>query len=198
MDETLIIFSAVACIAGFIWYKASTLNAPQDDNNNLSAFDLSSVLSDLTSNLSNDITNSDNNMWTPPATAKPYLNAIKTAENKYDLPTNLLLRLIYQESHFRADIISGQTKSAVGAVGIAQFMPATARQFGINPLNPMQSIDAAGLYLKQLYSQFGDWEKAVASYNWGQGNVAKKGLAKAPTETKNYYTQILSDIGYYA
>ena len=71
----------------------------------------------------------------------------------------------------------------------------TAKQYGIDPLNAEQSIEAAGKYLASLYKQFGNWQQAVASYNWGQGNVARKGLAKAPLETRNYYAQILGDIG---
>lgn len=133
--------------------------------------------------------------WTPPAAAAPYLAAIAAAESKYGLPTNMLARLLYQESRFRPDIITGKVKSAAGALGIAQFMPATARQFGIDPLNPLQAIDAAGLYLSQLYRRFGSWQEALASYNWGQGNVSRKGLAAAPAETRNYFTQILNDLG---
>ena len=136
-----------------------------------------------------------NKLWSPPAAAKPYLAAIKAAEVKYGLPENLLARLLHQESRYRQDIITGKTKSSAGALGIAQFMPATAKQFGINPLDPFASIDAAGRYLKQLYGQFGRWDKALASYNWGQGNVSRKGLANAPTETKNYFSQILADLG---
>lgn len=134
-------------------------------------------------------------LWNPPSTAAPYITAIKAAENKYNLPDNLLARLLHQESRYRADIITGKTKSRVGATGIAQFMPATAKQFNINPSNPFQSIDAAGLYLSKLYNRFGQWDKALAAYNWGQGNVSRKGLVNAPLETRNYYTQIMRDIG---
>lgn len=133
--------------------------------------------------------------WQPPQAAAPYLSAIAIAEAKYGLPVNLLARLLHQESRFRQDIITGQVKSSAGALGIAQFMPATAADFGIDPLNPFQSIDAAGKYLKQLYKRFGNWQEALASYNWGQGNVARKGLAQAPTETRNYFAQIMADIG---
>lgn len=124
-----------------------------------------------------------------------YRGAIAAAEVRYGLPNGMLARLLYQESRYRPDIISGAKKSSVGALGIAQFMPATAAQFGIDPLNPGQAIDAAGRYLGQLYKQFGTWDKALAAYNWGPGNVARKGLASAPAETRNYFTQILADLG---
>ncbi|MFZ4756686.1 MAG: transglycosylase SLT domain-containing protein [Burkholderiaceae bacterium] len=133
--------------------------------------------------------------WTPPASARPYLAAIVAAEDAYGIPRNMLARLLWQESRFRADIISGATRSPVGATGIAQFMPATAREFGIDPLDPFQSIDAAGRYLSKLYRRFGTWSQALAAYNWGQGNVARRGLANAPAETRTYYTSILADLG---
>ncbi|MFZ4758917.1 MAG: transglycosylase SLT domain-containing protein [Burkholderiaceae bacterium] len=133
--------------------------------------------------------------WTPPAAARPYLAAIVQAEDAYSIPRNMLARLLWQESRYRSDIITGATRSPAGAVGIAQFMPATAREFGIDPLDPFQSIDAAGRYLAKLYRRFGSWAQALAAYNWGQGNVARKGLANAPAETRTYYTSILSDLG---
>lgn len=133
-------------------------------------------------------------IFTPPASAKPYAQKISDTEQAYGIPESLLARLLYQESRFRQDIITGQTKSPVGAVGIAQFMPATARDMGVNPLDPYDSIDGAGRYLKQLFDRFGTWDKALAAYNWGQGNVARKGLERAPAETRQYVAQILNDV----
>ena len=116
------------------------------------------------------------------------------AEDQNGIPHDMLARLLYQESHYRADIIDGRTKSPVGALGIAQFMPATAQQLGINPLDPFQAIDGAGRYLASLYRQTSSWSQALAAYNWGIGNVTRRGLDSAPTETRNYYTQILADV----
>lgn len=129
--------------------------------------------------------------WKPPAT---YASAIRSAEVANGIPQDILARLLYQECHWRADIISGATRSPAGAIGIAQFMPATAAQFGIDPRDPFASIDAAGRYLGQLYRQFGNWTQALAAYNWGQGNVQRKGLAAAPAETQRYFTDILADV----
>jgi soluble lytic murein transglycosylase-like protein len=133
--------------------------------------------------------------WRPPATAAPYLKAIAEAEAKHGIPSMMLARLLHQESRFRQDIITGRVRSKVGATGIAQFMPATAAEYGIDPVDPFASIDAAGLYLSRLYKRFGTWKQALAAYNWGQGNVARRGLERAPTETVNYFTQILRDVG---
>lgn len=135
--------------------------------------------------------------WSPPSRAEPYMDAIRAAEAQYGIPPMMLARLLYQESRFRQDIITGQTRSGVGATGIAQFMPATARELGVDPLDPIASIDAAGRYLSRLAAQLGgDWKQALAAYNWGIGNVKRRGLDAAPTETRNYVAQITGDIGY--
>ena len=130
--------------------------------------------------------------WSPP---EQYAGLVASAEARYSLPDGLLARLLWQESRYREDIITGRVASPAGALGIAQFMPATARDFGIDPLNPAQAIDAAGKYLRQLFNRFGNWPEALAAYNWGQGNVSRKGLAAAPSETVAYFTSILSDLG---
>jgi soluble lytic murein transglycosylase-like protein len=133
-------------------------------------------------------------LFTPPASAAPYVETIAAAEQRYGLPQSLLARVLYQESRYRPDIIQGRTRSSAGAVGIAQFMPATARDLGVDPLNPTSAIDGAGKYLRQLYDALGSWEKALAAYNWGVGNVTRKGMPAAPTETQNYIREILADV----
>jgi soluble lytic murein transglycosylase-like protein len=129
--------------------------------------------------------------WQPPAA---YAATIAAAEQANGIPSHLLARLLYQESRWRNDIISGRLKSPAGAVGIAQFMPATAAEWGVNPLDTTSAINGAARYLASLYRRFGTWTQALAAYNWGQGNVARRGLGVAPTETRNYYTQILRDV----
>lgn len=129
--------------------------------------------------------------WSEDKIPPEYLPAIRAAESANALPRNLLARLLWQESRYRPRAVS-----PAGAQGIAQFMPETAREFGIDPLDPAQAIPAAGRYLRQLHNRFGDWTAALAAYNWGMGNVARKGLARAPAETRRYYTDILGDIGY--
>lgn len=120
-----------------------------------------------------------------------YAPIIEQAEKANGLPSGLLARVLYRESHFREDIISGQVRSPAGAIGIAQFMPATALEMGVDPLNPFSAIDGAARYLARLYRTTGTWQEAVAAYNWGIGNVQRKGLAKAPKETLDYIAAIL-------
>lgn len=124
-----------------------------------------------------------------------YRGAIASAEQNHGLPDQMLARLLWQECRYKPSIISGAVRSPAGALGIAQFMPATAAEMGVDPLDPFAAIDASARYLRSLYRQTGAWDKALAAYNWGIGNVNRKGLSRAPTETKNYFTQILADIG---
>lgn len=141
--------------------------------------------------------------WEVPKAADPYLPAIWDAENQNGLPQGLLVRLLYQESHYRPDIITGKTPSAAGALGIAQIVPKWHP--GVNPLNPPEAIAYAGRFLAQLKRQLGTWDKAVAGYNTGAGNV-QKAMAKASVsgrdwldhvadETRNYVTEIFGDLG---
>lgn len=142
---------------------------------------------------------SGNYRWQPPETAKPYLSNIRQAEKYHRMPENLLARLIYQESRYRKDIITGKTVSSAGAMGIAQIVPKWHPD--VDPLNPEQSIHYAAKYLSQLQRQFGDWPTALAAYNWGPGNVSnaqkkhgRSWLNKAPRETQNYVGQIWGDV----
>lgn len=132
--------------------------------------------------------------WAYPSSAAPYLQTITAAETRYGLPPLLLGRLLYEESRFRPDIISGKVASPAGALGIAQFMPATAASLGINPLKPTEAIFGAARYLRSLYDQTGSWSLALAAYNWGIGNVLRKGISAAPTETQNYVASITADV----
>lgn len=111
------------------------------------------------------------------------------ADKANGLPPGLMRRMAYQESRFNPS-----ARSPVGALGLMQFMPATAKELNIDPLNPAQSIAAAGRYMAQLHKQAGSWKGAVAAYNWGIGNVLRKGIAKAPPETVAYM-QIAADVG---
>jgi len=122
-----------------------------------------------------------------------YRQTIEAAERAHGLPAGLLSRLLYQESHYRTDIISGATRSPAGAVGIAQFMPATAAELGVDPLDPVQSINGAARYLRRLYDNFQDWQLALAAYNFGWGNVERG--RTWPAETVAYVNDISADVG---
>lgn len=130
--------------------------------------------------------------WVPPERANSYLPHIYAAEAKYGLPHNMLARLLHQESRYREDIITGRVKSSAGAVGIAQIVPRWHPN--VDPTDPIESIYYAAGYLSRLYDQFGRWDKALAAYNWGPGNVRRHGIENPPRETANYITDILGDV----
>lgn len=125
-----------------------------------------------------------------------YAVAIRNAEIGQNMPTDLLSRLLYQESSYNPAIINGTIKSNAGALGIAQFMPSTASEFGINPLDPFQAIPAAARYLSQLKRKFGNWVDAVGAYNAGPGNYAKflAGTRALKPETIKYVADITADV----
>jgi soluble lytic murein transglycosylase-like protein len=120
----------------------------------------------------------------------PYFNQV---EAQLGIPTNLLARIGYQESHFREDIISGAVTSSAGAIGIMQLMP---QYFPGAGQNPQTDIATAGQYLESLYTQFGDWQVAVAAYNDGPGNMNAilNGTKTMPLETQNYVADIFADV----
>lgn len=131
------------------------------------------------------------------ANEKKYAPLIAQTEAANGIPAGLLHRQLYEESHYRADIISGATPSSVGALGIAQFMPDTARSLGIDPTDPLQAIPAAGRYMKSLYNDTRSWSMALAAYNWGIGNVLayiRTGLGahgqSMPSQTNAYVADI--------
>lgn len=139
--------------------------------------------------------------WSPPEAAGPYLGLIATVERAYQMPSGFLLRLLYQESRFRPDIIDGRVLSSKGAQGIAQVMPATARSpgYGVpplsNPLNPNEAIPWAGAYLSAMYKLFKSWPLAAAAYNAGAGTVRKYlQHGTLPLETVNYVREISQDL----
>lgn len=133
-----------------------------------------------------------------PGGSGPYQSTIKDAADEYAVPALILAWLLWKESRYNPNIISGAKVSRVGAMGIAQFMPATAAQelgSAEAALDPDIAIPGAARYLARLYRATGTWAKALAAYNWGIGNVQRKGLAQAPAETTDYYTTILAKAG---
>lgn len=99
-------------------------------------------------------------------------------EAQYRLPSNLLPATMHVESRGNINAVSPK-----GAKGPFQFMDATAKQYNVNPFDLTSSATgAARMFSDLLKTHNGDLDKALASYNWGQGNVARKGLDKAPKE----------------
>lgn len=111
-------------------------------------------------------------------------------EQQYGLPAGLLTAQMQAES-----ANNPQAVSPAGAQGLMQFMPSTAQQYGIDPTNPVQAVQGAARYMGDLLkANGGDINKALAAYNWGQGNLNKNGLDNAPAETKAYVQKITQQL----
>ncbi|HDZ9766867.1 TPA: lytic transglycosylase domain-containing protein [Klebsiella variicola subsp. variicola] len=129
------------------------------------------------------------------AKGKAFLQAMAgefgALEGKYGLPAGLLSSVAATESG--GDPFA---ESKAGAKGLFQFMPGTAKDMGLkgrDVFDPHKSADAAGRYLRFLLDATGgDLEKALASYNWGLGNVQKKGMDNLPSETRNYVPKVMA------
>jgi len=118
---------------------------------------------------------------------------------------DLLRRQAGAESGNRHTDSSGQLiESSAGALGVSQFMPATARDpgFGVTPLRDQSEGEYRRIqrdYMSALLNRYGgDQEKALAAYNWGPGNVDKISedihwRERLPTETKDYLSRITGD-----
>ncbi|EEZ9030483.1 lytic transglycosylase domain-containing protein [Escherichia coli] len=114
-------------------------------------------------------------------------------ESMYNLPSGLLRSVAITESGGDQFAVSG-----AGAQGMFQFMPGTARDMGLrgnDVFDPVKSAEAAARYLSMLLQKNGgDLGKALASYNWGIGNVQKYGMALMPQETRQYIPKVLSNM----
>jgi membrane-bound lytic murein transglycosylase D len=140
------------------------------------------------------------------ARSSRYLFYIVEEVNLRGMPTEIAL-LPFVESAFNP-----VAKSTAKAMGIWQFMPATGKDFKLTQnvfrderRDVLQSTNAALDYLQRLHRQFGDWQLALAAYNWGEGNVAKAikrnqaaGLPtdylslRMPKETRDYVPKLMA------
>lgn len=111
-------------------------------------------------------------------------------EKKNGLPSGLL------DAVWSAESSRGQNmQSQKGAQGHFQFMPATAQQYGLtDPNNLQQSAAAAARMLSDMMQQTGSVPRALAAYNWGIGNVQRKGMGAAPEETRNYIQKVTANM----
>ncbi|MCB2047116.1 MAG: lytic transglycosylase domain-containing protein [Novosphingobium sp.] len=125
----------------------------------------------------------------PVAAAGPASWSARVAQlsAKYDLSPALIEALVWQESRWRHDAVS-----PVGARGLAQLMPGTARQLGVNPDDPNSNLEGGARYLRQQLDAFGgNLEKALAAYNAGPGRVRQAGGVPAIRETQQYVSAII-------
>ncbi len=138
--------------------------------------------------------------------ASRYLYHVVTELEKRGMPTELALLPIIESA------FNPQANSTANAAGMWQFIPGTGRDFDLKQnlfkderRGVLASTDAALTYLQKLYDMFGDWQLALAAYNWGEGNVSRaikknqaagkptdfESLAELmPVETRNYVPKL--------
>jgi soluble lytic murein transglycosylase-like protein len=119
----------------------------------------------------------------------PFMNVIRAAAHHYKLPPELVAGVIWQESRGNPKAVSH-----VGAMGLMQLMPATAKHLGVkNAFDPVQNIFGGAKYIRQMINQFGRVDYAVAAYNAGPGNVKKYGGIPPFRETQDYVPKVLGN-----
>ncbi|WP_245615706.1 lytic transglycosylase domain-containing protein [Afifella pfennigii] len=138
----------------------------------------------------------------PPAKVPPKLEPVKAEPaaicgaialqaRRFGLSPDFFARLIFQESRFDANAVSPK-----GAAGIAQFMPATARERGLaDPFDIASALYHSASYLREHWSAFGNWGLAAAAYNAGPNRVRRwlAGTSGLPAETRGFVAIITGE-----
>lgn len=107
---------------------------------------------------------------------------------KYDISPTLLEAVVWQESRWNERAVS-----PVGARGLAQLMPGTAKQMRVDPNDPMANLEGGARYLRMQLDAFGgDIEKALAAYNAGPMRVQRAGGIPRIRETQAYVAAIMA------
>jgi len=121
--------------------------------------------------------------WVPPR----FRPLIARAAMRWSVSAALLAAQLRQESGFNP-----RARSPAGALGIAQFLPGTARSLGLrDPFDPEQAIDAQAHLMRDLLRRFGAVALALAAYNAGPGAVERYGGIPPFRETREYVVAIL-------
>jgi soluble lytic murein transglycosylase-like protein len=122
-----------------------------------------------------------------PAGPAQWQSYVADVAAKYEISPALLEAVVWQESRWNAAAVS-----PAGARGLAQLMPATARQMGVDTRDPGANLEGGARYLRHQLDAFsGDLEKALAAYNAGPARVQAAGGVPAIRETQDYVSSIL-------
>ncbi len=116
-----------------------------------------------------------------------YAYAVQQLAARYDLSPALIEAVVWQESRWRENAVS-----PAGARGLAQLMPGTAGELGVNADDPLANLEGGARYLREQLDRFdGDLELALAAYNAGPGRVEDAGGIPRIRETQVYVSSIM-------
>ena len=118
---------------------------------------------------------------------QPFRDAIEAAAQAHGLDPKLLHALVITESGYRVD-----ARSPVGAGGLTQLMPDTARELGVvDRFDPVENLRGGADYLARQILRFGDLRLALAAYNAGPARVARLGRVPDIAETQAYVATVV-------
>lgn len=119
-----------------------------------------------------------------------YYGLVAASACEAGVPTHLLDALVTQESRYNP-----AARSPVGAIGLAQLMPGTARQLGVgNPWDVVENLRGGARYLRAQLDEFGRYDLALGAYNAGPARVRRVGRVPYIRETLGYVSNILQDV----
>jgi hypothetical protein len=117
------------------------------------------------------------------------------AATRWSVPVALLVAQARAESGFSPEVINCTRASAAGALGVSQFMPATAAAMGVDPCNPASAINGQARMMANLVSEFRSWDLALAAYNAGPSKVRKCACVPPIAETRAYVAKVIAETG---
>ena len=118
---------------------------------------------------------------------QPFQEAVDAAAAAHGLDPKLLHAVVVTESAYRPD-----ARSPVGAGGLTQLMPATARELGVrNRFDPAENLRGGADYLARQIIRFGDLRLALAAYKAGPARVARLGRVPDIAETRAYVATVI-------
>lgn len=116
-----------------------------------------------------------------------YAPLVAQLSARYDLSPALIEAVVWQESRWRENAVS-----PAGARGLAQLMPGTAREMGVNADDPVANLEGGARYLREQLNRFdGDLERALAAYNAGPARVQRAGGIPKIRETQAYVASVM-------
>lgn len=172
--------------------KPASLNVNGNVYNSSDDIDTSSISNDILKRAIQEVNDARRDYSKPQISSSKsqILDMVNSVAQKHGVDEKLVQALIKQESGFNP-----KAKSKVGAMGLMQLMPSTAKSLGVkDPFNPRQNVEGGVKYLKSMLNKYnGNIILALAAYNAGPNAVDKYSGVPPYKETQNYVKNILAN-----